>query len=36
LAVDERKRQIKFAGDVSLERVFDFSVVEELNREPAK
>lgn len=31
--VNERKRQVKFTGDVPLERVFDFSVVDEVNRE---
>jgi ABC-type nitrate/sulfonate/bicarbonate transport system substrate-binding protein len=34
--VNERKRQLKFTGDVPLERIFDFSVVEEINRDPAK
>ena len=34
--VNERKRQMKFSGDVPLERVFDFSVVEEINRELPK
>lgn len=31
--VNERKRQVKFTGDISLDKVFDFSVVEEINRE---
>jgi NitT/TauT family transport system substrate-binding protein len=31
--INERKRQVKFTGDVPLERVFDFSIVEEINRE---
>jgi ABC-type nitrate/sulfonate/bicarbonate transport system substrate-binding protein len=34
--VNERKRQVKFAGEVPLDRVFDFSVVEEINREVPK
>ena len=34
--INERKRQVKFTGDVPLDRVFDFSLVEEINREPAK
>jgi len=34
--VNERKRQVKFAGEVPLDRVFDFSVVEEINRELPK
>lgn len=34
--VNERKRQVKFIGDVPLEKVFDLSVVEEINRELAK
>jgi ABC-type nitrate/sulfonate/bicarbonate transport system substrate-binding protein len=34
--IAERKRQVKFTGDVPLERIFDFSVVEEINREAAK
>ena len=34
--VNERKRQVKFTGEVPLERVFDFSIVEEVNRELAK
>jgi NitT/TauT family transport system substrate-binding protein len=34
--VSERKRQAKFMGDMPLERVFDFSLVEEINREPLK
>jgi hypothetical protein len=34
--IAERKRQVKFTGDVPLDRIFDFSVVEEINREAAK
>jgi len=34
--VNERKRQVKFTGEVPLDRVFDFSIVEEVNRELAK
>jgi hypothetical protein len=34
--INERKRQVKFTGDVPLDRVFDFSVVEEVNREAGK
>lgn len=34
--VNERKRQVKFTGDVPLEKVFDFSLVDEINREAAK
>jgi hypothetical protein len=34
--VNERKRQVKFSGDVPLERVFDFSIVDEINRELVK
>src|SRR5258706_1441909 len=34
--INERKRQATFTGDVPLERVFDFSLVEEINREPGK
>jgi NitT/TauT family transport system substrate-binding protein len=34
--VNERKRQVKFTGDVPLERVFDFSIVDEINRELVK
>jgi NitT/TauT family transport system substrate-binding protein len=34
--INERKRQVKFTGDVPLERVFDFSVVDEINREAGK
>jgi NitT/TauT family transport system substrate-binding protein len=34
--VNERKRQVKFTGDVPLEKVFDLSVVEEINRELGK
>ncbi len=34
--VSERKRQVKFSGEVPLDRVFDFSVVEEINRELPK
>ncbi len=34
--VNERKRQVKFTGDVPLEKVFDFSVVDEINRELGK
>jgi ABC-type nitrate/sulfonate/bicarbonate transport system substrate-binding protein len=34
--VNERKRQVKFNGEVPLDRVFDFSIVEEVNRELAK
>jgi ABC-type nitrate/sulfonate/bicarbonate transport system substrate-binding protein len=34
--VNERKRQAKLTADVPLDRVFDFSVVEEINRELAK
>jgi ABC-type nitrate/sulfonate/bicarbonate transport system substrate-binding protein len=34
--VAERKRQVKFTGDVPLDRIFDFSVVEEINRESGK
>ena len=32
--VNERKRQAKLTADVPLERVFDFSIVEEINKEP--
>lgn len=31
--VNERKRQVKLTGEVSLDKVFDFSVMEEVNRE---
>jgi NitT/TauT family transport system substrate-binding protein len=34
--IAERKRQVKFTGDVPLDRIFDYSVVEEINREAAK
>ena len=34
--VNERKRQVKFSGDVPLDRVFDFNLVEEINRELGK
>jgi ABC-type nitrate/sulfonate/bicarbonate transport system substrate-binding protein len=34
--IDERKRQVKFSGDVPREKVFDFSIVEEINRELGK
>ena len=34
--VNERKRQVKVTGDVPLEKVFDFSIVDEINRELAK
>ena len=34
--VNERKRQVKFNGEVPLDRVFDFSIVEEVNRELGK
>jgi ABC-type nitrate/sulfonate/bicarbonate transport system substrate-binding protein len=34
--VNERKRQVKFTGEVPLDRVFDFSIVEEINRELIK
>jgi len=34
--VNERKRQVKFTGDVPLEKVFDFSIVDEINRELGK
>jgi ABC-type nitrate/sulfonate/bicarbonate transport system substrate-binding protein len=34
--INERKRQAKLTADVPLERVFDLSVVEEINRELAK
>jgi len=34
--VDERKRQMKVTGDIPLDRVFDFSVVGEINRELSK
>ena len=34
--VNERKRQVKYTGDVPLDRVFDFSIVEEINRELGK
>jgi NitT/TauT family transport system substrate-binding protein len=34
--INERKRQVKFTGEVPLDRIFDFSVVEEINRESAK
>jgi hypothetical protein len=30
--VNERKRQAKLTADVPLERFFDFSIVEEINR----
>ena len=31
--INERKQQVKYTGDVPPERVFDFSIVEEINRE---
>jgi ABC-type nitrate/sulfonate/bicarbonate transport system substrate-binding protein len=34
--IQERKRQVKFTGDVPMERIFDFSVVEEINRDSGK
>ena len=34
--VNERKRQAKLTADVPLERIFDFSVAEEINRELVK
>jgi len=34
--INERKRQVKFTGDVPLDRVFDFSIVDEINRELGK
>ena len=34
--ISERKRQVKFTGDVPLDKVFDFSIVEEVNRELSK
>ncbi|MGH7929787.1 MAG: hypothetical protein ACREQV_18550, partial [Candidatus Binatia bacterium] len=34
--INERKRQVKFTGEVPLERIFDFGVVEEINRDAAK
>jgi NitT/TauT family transport system substrate-binding protein len=34
--VNERKRQVKFTGEVPLDRVFDFSIVEEINRTVGK
>ena len=34
--VNERKRQAKLTENVPLERVFDFSIVEEINREASK
>ena len=34
--VNERKRQVKLTDEVPLDRVFDFSVVEEINRELPK
>jgi ABC-type nitrate/sulfonate/bicarbonate transport system substrate-binding protein len=34
--VNERKLQVKFTGDVPLERIFDFRIVEEINRELEK
>lgn len=34
--VDERKRQMKVTGDIPLDRIFDFSVVGEINRELSK
>jgi NitT/TauT family transport system substrate-binding protein len=34
--VNERKRQAKLTADVPLDRVFDFSIVEEINREQGK
>jgi ABC-type nitrate/sulfonate/bicarbonate transport system substrate-binding protein len=34
--VNERKRQAKVTADVPLSRVFDFSIVEEINKEPAQ
>ena len=34
--VNERKRQLKYTGEVPVEKFFDFSLVEEINREPAK
>lgn len=34
--VNERKRQVKFTGDVALDKVFDFSIVDEINREQGR
>lgn len=34
--INERKRQVKLTGDVPLEKVFDFSIVDEINRELSK
>lgn len=34
--LNERKRQVKVTGDIPLDRVFDFSVVGEINRELSK
>jgi NitT/TauT family transport system substrate-binding protein len=34
--VNERKRQARLTGDVPLDRIFDFSAVEEINRELPK
>jgi NitT/TauT family transport system substrate-binding protein len=34
--MNERKRQAKLTADVPLERIFDFSIVEEINRESVK
>jgi hypothetical protein len=34
--IDERKRQTKVSEEVALEKVFDFSLVEEINRELPK
>jgi len=31
--INERKRQVKYTGDVPSERVFDFTIVDEINRE---
>ena len=34
--VNERKRQMNFNGDVPLDKVFDSTIVEEVNRELGK
>ena len=34
--VNERKRQVKFTGEVPLDRIFDISIVDEINRELGK
>ena len=34
--INERKRQMKFSAEVPFDRLFDFSLVEEINREIGK